>query len=167
MGWSLDNLVHCSPPVILQINPASFPISLSDSSYRLCYGLQQPVQNTKALVFFVPAIQSSNDAPDRMRQTSLPIPIMDRLLCICVCGKTIWFSSVSVTESEFSAWKKVNPSHCTNFMVSLSKLCDITQAAFIFMLHENTNRNCVGRGCDTGDIKKIKSKNVQVKLSLT
>lgn len=114
MGWSLDNLVHCSPPVILQTNPASFPISLSDSSHlQICHGLQQPVQNTKALVYFVPAIQSSNDASDVMRQISLPIPIMDLLLCIGVCGTAIWFSSVSVKESEFSAWKTSKLTHLT------------------------------------------------------
>ena len=115
MGWSLDNLVHCSPPVILQINPASFPISLSDSSHlQIRYGLQRPLWNTKALVFFVPAIQSSNDESDGMRQISLPMLIMDRLLCICVCGKAVWFSSVSLTESEFSAWKT---SKLTHFIV--------------------------------------------------
>jgi len=36
MGWSRDNLAHCSPPVILQINPASFPsVCPTLPSYRV------------------------------------------------------------------------------------------------------------------------------------
>ena len=135
MGWSLDNLVHCSPPVILQINPASFPISLSDSSHlQICYGLQQTVQNMTALVSFVPAVQRSDDASDGMRQISLPVPITDRLLCICVTGKAVWFSSFSPTESEFSAWKTGKLTHLTAQMLwSLSQICAIYHKQHSFL----------------------------------